>query len=194
MDVKKMVSFCIDSFFYKGKKRGRHVPPLSSNNAFRMTKTKNDTHAYVGILQRTVTVQFVEQRVQQKNSLFSLLRDDASSLLLDVVVEVPMSIFFPPVCCCDSFLTMMMIRTRRSDVRDDDIRGVRKRRATRATTSTQRGRRGMHTTTPRGAWGHFGTQMICVPFLWRKNNTETFLIITKGKRREREQQRKNHRR
>ena len=46
MDVKKlMVSFCIeDSFFYKGKKRGRHVPPLSSNNAFRMTKTKNDIY------------------------------------------------------------------------------------------------------------------------------------------------------
>ena len=85
------------------------MSPLSSN-AFRVTKTKNDTHAYVGILQRTVTVQFVEQRVQHKN-LFSLLRDDAS-LLLDVVVEVPMSIFFPPVCCCDSFLTMMMIRTR----------------------------------------------------------------------------------
>ena len=65
----------------------------------------------VGIINRTVTVQFVEQRVQQKN-IFSLLRDDASSLLLDVV-EVPMSIFFPPVCC-DSFLTptMMMIRTR----------------------------------------------------------------------------------
>ena len=156
-----MVSFCIDSFFYKGKKRGRHVPPLIER-----VLCEEDEKRYtrrVGILQRTVTVQFVEQRVQQKN-LFSLLRDDASSLLLDVV-EVPMSIFFPPVCC-DSFLTtMMMIRTRRSDVRDDDIRGVRKRRATRATTSTQRGRRGMHTTTPRGAWGHFGTQMICVPFL-----------------------------
>ena len=83
------------------------MSPLSSN-AFRVTKTKNDTHAYVGILQRTVTVQFVEQRVQHKN-LFSLLRDDAS-LLLDVVVEEVPSIFFPPVCC-DSFLTTM-IRTR----------------------------------------------------------------------------------
>lgn len=110
MDVKKMVSFCIDSFFYKGKKRGRHVPPLIER-----VLCEEDEKRYtrrVGILQRTVTVQFVEQRVQQKNSLFSLLRDDASSLLLDVVVEVPMSIFFPPVCCCDSFLTMMMIRTR----------------------------------------------------------------------------------
>ena len=160
-----MVSFCIDSFFYKGKKRGRHVPPLIEQRVLCEEEEKRYTRRVGRILQRTVTVQFVEQRVQQKNSLFSLLRDDASSLLLDVVVEVPMSIFFPPVCCCDSFLTMMMIRTRRSDVRDDDIRGVRKRRATRATTSTQRGRRGMHTTTPRGAWGHFGTQMICVPFL-----------------------------
>ena len=159
MDVKKkMVSFCIeDSFFSKGKKRGRHVPPLIEQRVSCEEEEKRYTRR-VGILQRTVTVQFVEQRVQQKN-LFSLLRD--ASLLLDVV-EVP-SIFFPPVCC-DS-LTTMMIRTRRSDVRDDDIRGVRKRRATRATTSTQRGRRGMHTTTPRGAWGHFGTQMICVPFL-----------------------------
>ena len=156
-----MVSFCIDSFFYKGKKRGRHVPPLIEQRVWCEEEEKRYTRRVGRILQRTVTVQFVEQRVQQKN-LFSLLRDDASSLLLDVV-EVP-SIFFPPVCC-DSLTTMMMIRTRRSDVRDDDIRGVRKRRATRATTSTQRGRRGMHTTTPRGAWGHFGTQMICVPFL-----------------------------
>lgn len=111
MDVKKMVSFCIDSFFYKGKKRGRHVPPLIEQRVSCEEEEKRYTRR-VGILQRTVTVQFVEQRVQQKNSLFSLLRDDASSLLLDVVVEVPMSIFFPPVCCCDSFLTMMMIRTR----------------------------------------------------------------------------------
>ena len=46
MDVKKlMVSFCIeDSFFSKGKKRGRHVPPLSSNNAFCVKKRKNDIH------------------------------------------------------------------------------------------------------------------------------------------------------
>ena len=47
MDVKKlMVSFCIeDSFFSKGKKRGRHVPPLSSNNAFcKVKKRKNDIH------------------------------------------------------------------------------------------------------------------------------------------------------
>ena len=145
---------------------------------------------------RTVTVQFVEQRVQQKN-LFSLLRDDASSLLLDVV-EVPMSIFFPPVCC-DSFLTtMMMIRTRRSDVRDDDIRGVRKRRATCATTNerhrrrllllwqkwicTQRGRRGiMHTITPRvSAWGHFGTQMMR-PFFVKKKQQKLFSSLCNNK-------------
>ena len=141
----------------------------------------------MGIIQRTVTVQFVEQRVQQKN-LFSLLRD--ASLLLDVV-EVP-SIFFPPVCC-DS-LTTIMIRTRRSDVRDDDIRGIRKRRATCATTNerhrrrllwrwicTQRGR-GMHT--PRGAWGHFWYTNDASLFCEEK--TETF-----GKRRAKE--RENHR-
>ena len=98
--------FCIDSFFYIRGKREVDMSPLSSN-AFRMTtKTKNDTHVKMGIMQRTVTVQFVEQRVQHKN-LFSLLFC-ASSRLLDVVEEVP-SIFFPPVCC-DSFLTM--IRTR----------------------------------------------------------------------------------
>ena len=83
MDVKKMVSFCIDSFFYKGKKRGRHVPPLIERV---LCEEDEKRYTRVGIIQRTVTVQFVEQRVQQKN-LFSLLRE--SSLLLDVV-EVPM--------------------------------------------------------------------------------------------------------
>ena len=83
MDVKKMVSFCIDSFFYKGKKRS--TCPPSHRTRFVVLRRKT-IYTYVGIIQRTVTVQFVEQRVQQKN-LFSLLRD--ASLLLDVV-EVPM--------------------------------------------------------------------------------------------------------
>ena len=186
-----MVSFCIKTlFFLRGKREVDYVP---SHRTTRFVQLRMKT-IYTSRGKNTTTHSHRPVRRAArptKNSLF--LREMMRRPFCWTSSSRSRMLFFSSRLLLRFFDDDDDSDAMRSDVRDDDI--LRNQKAPRDachyqhTTRTTRG-----CTLRRPSWRGGMVHKICVPFFVKKNNTETFLIITKGKRREREQQRKNHRR